>query len=76
MGTDPGFHNRCDRCKWFVPHEPGTGVCFRYPPIGFPVGPDQIKSVRPIVRQEHFCGEWTMALIVARDLPRPSETRQ
>ena len=75
MASDPGFHT-CNHCKFFMRHEPGNGVCFRYPPTGFPVGPDQIKSVRPIVRDEHFCGEWTIALIVASHVPKMSEIKQ
>lgn len=66
MGRQVG---RCGGCLFFVRPDgeigqPGT--CFRFPPRPFPVpggmsvsGPQIMNmSMRPIVQQTDWCGEW------------------
>jgi hypothetical protein len=59
----------CQHCKWFTWNDGKTGTCWRFPPQPFPVGPNRVSSFRPAVQPEHGCGEWTVALEIARELP-------
>ena len=55
---------KCDNCAycWKSQIDPKTLtkqlVCRRYPPLGFPVGPNQVIAIFPPLNADMYCGEW------------------
>ncbi len=61
--------NTCESCKFFQQIDGKQGMCRRMPPSPFPSGPGQVTSYWPSVQFGHWCGEWAMRLVVAREIP-------
>ena len=51
----------CKNCKYFTRDEKEKGECHRYPPKVLLVKIDDIMQVWPIVNEDTFCGEFTLA---------------
>lgn len=60
----------CSNCRWCVRVQAVTeGICFRCPPVPVgthnPLGQPVIQCLQPMVRLDHFCGEWKPRLELA-----------
>lgn len=66
MSTPP----TCKTCKYLKPidTEEKQGLCSRYPPSVFPVGPNQTLSLFPTVREAFLCGEYKTEIIEVAEL--------
>jgi len=61
----------CSTCKYFAVIDGKVGNCRRFPPVPFPVGPNNVSTIWPAVRHEQWCGEWRQIIYLARDVPKP-----
>lgn len=66
----------CEFCKFFEATDAASGVCRRMPPAPFPTGPDKVTSFWPSVNNQHWCGEYVLRLLIAKELPISARTVQ
>ena len=61
--------NTCESCKFFRQNDGTSGICCWKPPVPFLTAPDKILTVWPSVQLAHWCGEWAIRLVIAKELP-------
>ncbi len=62
--------NNCKDCKFYQEVNPEQGICRRFPPLPFPVGPKgAVTSYWPAVQMLQGCGEWSSRLVIATEIP-------
>ncbi len=61
--------SNCKGCKFYQEVNPEQGICRRFPPLPFPVGPKgTVTSYWPAVQKSHWCGEWLPRLVIATEI--------